>query len=371
MHSRRWVAVIVFGALTSLAAQYRTKNFVVDAPTVEIAKHIGDWAEYHRKQKAQEWLGQEMPTWGQACPLKVKVTDNGSGGATSFAFDRGSILSIDMKIEGTLERLTYSVLPHEVTHTVFAYHFRCPVPRWADEGGSVFSEDDQERKRHDTLVRQILNTPGRAIPLRRLFGLTQYPRDVMVLYAEGYSVTNFLIGKSNRQDFLNFVADGMRDGWDQAIQSHYQYRNVEELEQAWLQHLRESKQNPASTLVATANGPRGADARPTGRVVSRQTLPPAHPVLGAPRPVAWGVAADDVASALPSASPPDQENLTPSFPSPQATPSSFSAPVPPTQGIQLGAPRSSGMNAPAASSWNRPSSSPSAPPVGSPIGYSP
>src|SRR5829696_6195798 len=181
MVARRWVAVVLLGALSSLAAQYRTKNFLVDAATPEIAKHIGDWAEHHRKQKAIEWLGQHMPDWGQPCPLKVKVSYNGSGGATSFAFDRGRILSIDMQIEGTLERLTYSVLPHEVTHTVFAHHFRQPVPRWADEGGSVLSEDDQERARHDTLVRQILNAPGRMIPLRRLFSLTQYPRDVMVL----------------------------------------------------------------------------------------------------------------------------------------------------------------------------------------------
>src|SRR5262249_56886909 len=102
------------------------------------------------------------------------------------------------------------VLPHEVTHTVLAHSFRPPVPRWADEGGSVLSEDDQERQRHDMLVRQILNTPGRAIPLRRLFALTQYPRDVMVLYAEGYSVTNFLVSRSSRPPFLTFLAHGMR-----------------------------------------------------------------------------------------------------------------------------------------------------------------
>ena len=71
-----------------------------------------------------------------------------------------------MHIEGTLERLLASVLPHEVTHTVFAFHFRQPVPRWADEGGSVLSEDEIERKRHDRLVRNILNN-RRAMPLRR------------------------------------------------------------------------------------------------------------------------------------------------------------------------------------------------------------
>src|SRR6516162_2861272 len=154
-----------------------------------------------------------MRPWGQPCPLRVTVTMNGSGGATTFAFDRGAILSIDMHIEGKADRLVASVLPHEVTHTVFAYYYREPVPRWADEGGSVLSEDDLERSRHDRLVREILNTPGRMIPLRRLFTLTQYPRDVMVLYAEGYSVTNYLVSISSRSAFLAFLAHGMRGDW--------------------------------------------------------------------------------------------------------------------------------------------------------------
>src|SRR6185437_15817315 len=151
-------------ALSSLGASHRTKNFVVEAPTAPIAERIGQWAEYYRKEKALLWLGKEMPTWGRPCPLRVTVTYGGSGGATSFAFDQGSILSIDMRIEGTLERLVHSVLPHEVTHTVFAYHFLQPVPRWADEGGSVLSENDEERTSHDIKCREILNQ-GKAFRL--------------------------------------------------------------------------------------------------------------------------------------------------------------------------------------------------------------
>ena len=48
--------------------------------------------------------------------------------------------------KGPASALKNSVLPHEVTHTVFAHHFRQPVPRWADEGGSVYSEDDDRAR---------------------------------------------------------------------------------------------------------------------------------------------------------------------------------------------------------------------------------
>jgi hypothetical protein len=348
MVARLWVVVVLLGSLASLGAEHATKNFVVQAPSPQLAERVGQWAEYYRKQKAMQWLGKEMPTWGRPCPLNITVTYGGSGGATSFAFaDNGSITSIDMRIEGTVDRLIASVLPHEVTHTVFAYYFRVPVPRWADEGGSVLSEDEQERNRHDVLVRQILNAPGRAIPLSRLFKLTQYPPDVMVLYAEGYSVTNFLVAKSGRPAFLAFIADGMRQGWDRAVQTHYKYNNVNELEQDWIRYLRETPR--PSEAIASAGGHRPAvgpaSMTASSRVVVRQTLPPAMPILGAPRPVARGVAPSNDSSttqqssegfAKPSAAPPSGSPFTPS---------------PAGSGVRINPPRPVESSLPA---WNRP-----------------
>ncbi len=284
MAARSWIVVVLAGAVASLGASCRTPNFNVEAPTPEIAQQIGQYAEAYRKEKALLWLGQEMPPWPEPCPLRVTISMNGSGGATSFAFDRGRILGQDMHIEGSLDRLLASVLPHEVTHTVFAYYFRQPVPRWADEGGAVLSEDDIERNRHDQLVRQILNTPGRAIPLRRLFSLTKYPPDVMVLYAEGYSVSNFLVAKSNRGVFLNFVAQGMRGDWDAALRTNYGYGSVEELEKAWVESL--SHPRPQTQLASRPAGPAEADG--AERVVVRQTAPPAAPLLEAPRAIVRG-----------------------------------------------------------------------------------
>lgn len=292
MVSRPSIVVVLLGALSSLGAASRTPNFVVDAPTPEIARQVGQYAEHYRREKALLWLGQEMPQWPQACPLRVTISMNGSGGATSFAFDNGRILGMDMHIEGTLDRLLASVLPHEVTHTVLAHYFRCPVPRWADEGGAVLSEDEIERTRHDQLVKQILRTPGRAIPLRRLFQMTKYPPDVMVLYAEGYSVTNFLVNRSNRSAFLAFIAHGMRSGWDDAIRVHYRFNSVEQLEQAWTQSLYENNQplQLASRNQADQSGQ--AAPRASSQVVVRQTVPPAQPLLDAPRPVIRGQAAE-------------------------------------------------------------------------------
>jgi hypothetical protein len=294
MALRPSIAVVLVGAMASLGASFRTANFVVEAPDRAFAEQVGTYAEHYRKQKAIEWLGQEMPTWGRPCPLRVTIAGS-SGGATRFDFDRGSILSITMDIEGSADRLLASVLPHEVTHTVLAYYFRMPVPRWADEGSAVLSEDDRERAMHEQTVRQILQMPGRAIPLRRLFVLKEYPNDpkyVMALYAQGYSVTNFLVSQSSRQEFLAFVAQGMQNygnNWDAALQAHYRYRSVEELEGAWLQHLRNGRPQPAQ--LASSRGPSTA-----ARVVVRQTAAPAQPILEAPEPIYRGQIPDDSAT---------------------------------------------------------------------------
>ncbi|MFM8930524.1 MAG: hypothetical protein ACKOS8_01440 [Gemmataceae bacterium] len=244
------------GALFLLAfflctgAQFRTTNFLVESPDPAISQQIAQYAEYWRKVKALEWIGQEMPTWPEPCPIHVKITLGGSGGATSFIFDQGRVLGIDMQIEGTLDRILASVLPHEITHTVFAHQFRRPLPRWADEGGCVLSEDDLERQRHDQMVREILNTPNRKMPLRRLFALTEYPDDVMVLYAQGFSVSEFLVQKANRQVFLGFLGTAMQYGWDHALRTHYGFPSTESLEDAWLLSLRQTKK-PAPVLAGT------------------------------------------------------------------------------------------------------------------------
>jgi hypothetical protein len=291
------VALVVLSAPAVADSQLRTQNFLVHAPTAQLAEQFGRQAEFYRKQKALEWLGYEMPPWPQPCPLYVKPTMSGAGGATSFDYRNNSYVVLSMNIEGPIERMMNSVLPHEVTHTVFAHHFRFPVPRWADEGGSVLSEDEQERARHDQLCRNYLNSPRGKLPLRRLFNLKEYHEvsDVLIIYAEGFSVTEFLVNKSDRATFLNFVGMGMRYGWDRACQTYYGYQTVEQMEEAWLQHMRDTRDiarrgGSRGTMVAS-NGARPAGVT-AGREVVRLTVPPAQPDLDPAGPIARGAAPD-------------------------------------------------------------------------------
>src|SRR5690242_6866710 len=100
MEARFFRAVTLAAAIGSLGASYRTPNFVVNAPTTDMAEQIGRAAEKYRKQLAVEWLGREMPNWSQPCPITAHVGETmGAGGATSFLFEHGEVYGWRMTIQ--------------------------------------------------------------------------------------------------------------------------------------------------------------------------------------------------------------------------------------------------------------------------------
>jgi len=277
--------VAVFGIATILAtnlfgATERSRNFIVTAATPEIAKQVVKEAELCRYKLALEWLGKPIPNWKAPCTVNVKVGQIGAGGATTFVFDRGTVHDFKMNIQGSLERILDSVLPHEINHTIFAEHFRRPMPRWADEGAATFVEDESERKRQMLLAMDVLKT-ARRIPLKSLLSIMDYPRDmrdVLNLYAEGYVLTELLIQCGGRAKFLKFLNTAHIDGWDRAIHSHYGQSGISGLDQEWNQWVMAgcpAKVTEDGTLLAS-NDP--DTSYPVGQVVARSQAPDREPV---------------------------------------------------------------------------------------------
>lgn len=277
------LVVLCLGGLCALpvsAATFRTRNFVVTAPTDDVAREVAEAAEHFRLELAKEWLGTELPNWSRPCPVKVKVGQIGAGGATTFTFDRGEVSGWDMSVQGTLERILDSVIPHEVSHTILASHFRRPLPRWADEGAATLIEHASERKRQEVMLQRVIHTPQR-IPLQRLLTMTEYPSEmqqVYTLYAEGYSLANFLVqhgGDQGKAKFLTFLEDSHSRGWAFAIRKHYGFETIDALEKSW------------SGWVVAGNPPirstdeeRLADARPVNNTPA--TAPAVAPEASRP-----------------------------------------------------------------------------------------
>lgn len=231
--------LVVLGPIESLSANnFRSRNFMVTAPDKELATQIGFAAEKYRKELALEWLGRELPAWRTPCMITA-VLDQRAFGETTFSFStppgqKGMPFDFVMKVNGTRERLLDSVLPHEITHTVFATHFGQPLPRWADEGACTTVEHISERRKNHRMLIEFLTT-NRGIPFNQMFAMKQYPRDILPLYAQGYSLCRFLIQQGGKQKFIGFVDDGLVAGnWDQAVFQHYRIKDLSQLQTQWL-----------------------------------------------------------------------------------------------------------------------------------------
>ena len=287
----RWLAAwlgLVAGWLVAAdtaahAAGYRTANFIVEAPTEALARKIGDAAEQYRDTLAVEWTGSPLPRWSRPCPITAQVAPNlGAGGATSFVFDRGEVFNWTMTIQGSEERILDSVLPHEITHTIFASHFRRPLPRWADEGACTTVEHPVERARQHRLLLEFLTT-GRGIAFPEMFAMKEYPADVLPLYSQGYSLARYLIERGGRHKYVSFVTDGLAsENWSASLDKHYGVTSVAQMQHVWLDWVKQGCPAPPASLAAAAPAPAAAwSATTRGQSPDSRPASPA-PVATAP-----------------------------------------------------------------------------------------
>ncbi|MEM9701942.1 MAG: hypothetical protein AAF907_05820 [Planctomycetota bacterium] len=248
-------------------ARHRTKNFICYAKDARLAREVCMEAERQREVLAMKWLGKTIPDWPEPCPITVTACfpGKGAGGATTFGFHtvrrngrvEPAVGGFRMQVEGSRERLLDSVIPHEVNHTIFASHFRKPLPRWADEGAATLVEFKSEKMRQRrTLVRQW-NTHRYRVS--NLITQTEYPGNprrpapgdadkVMQVYAQGYSLADYLIQRGGQTAFLKALEDASRkipgggrggidweyplDRWDASLRKHFGL-TVKDLEKEW------------------------------------------------------------------------------------------------------------------------------------------
>ncbi|MCC9600855.1 hypothetical protein LOC67_09780 [Stieleria sp. JC731] len=251
--------------VASQAASKRSANFYVSADSQALADAVSDHAERYRRELAIYWLGKELPPWPQPCPIKVVSGPRlAAQGATTY--NPQPVSNFRMEVIGTTERILDSVLPHEVTHTVMATHFGRPLPRWADEGICTTVEHAAERDKHERKLREFLRTK-RGIAMNRLFLLTEYPQDMLPMYAQGYSVCRFLVEQQGPRQFINFLEDWMQSkSWTNTVQVHYGYESLSDLQQNWLSWVADgsgpvdayaSTRNQSGIALASAQAPAG------------------------------------------------------------------------------------------------------------------
>ncbi|MDR3198550.1 MAG: hypothetical protein LBU34_11840 [Planctomycetaceae bacterium] len=226
-------------------AQYETTNFTVNnAPTLTLAQKFCETAEQCRSELAVLWLGEVLPDWASKCSIAVHVGNQlGAGGATSFVFDNGEVYGWEMEIQGSAQRILDSVLPHEITHTILATHFRKPLPRWLDEGAATSVEHNSEKENYRRMLLNFLSEDVRkGLPFKQMVALKEYPADPMPFYAQGFSVVEYLLLLGRKIDsrehrrLLRFAKTAMdSNNWQEALQTHYNIDSLGTLQLNWVQ----------------------------------------------------------------------------------------------------------------------------------------
>lgn len=294
-------ALIVAVAILSAGAgrpyvSVRSQHFIVSAPTQQLANEICQAAEQYRRDLAIEWLGRELPPWQELCPIRADVAPGlGAGGATSFVFRSGTPTEWKMNIQGSRERILDSVLPHEITHTIFATHFGRPLPRWADEGACTTVEHESEKAKQDRFLVQFLTT-DRGIPFNNMFRMKDYPPDILPLYSQGYSLARFLIEQGGKPKFAEYVGAGMRtNDWPGVTRKYYGFNSLSDLQLTWVEWVRAgspalpsgrvpenllvSTQAPSSTSVSATQFAATASAEAATSSAARPAAPPRNTLV--------------------------------------------------------------------------------------------
>lgn len=271
----------------------RTQHFIVTARSQQFAQQVCQAAERYRRDLAMEWLGKELPPWRDACHIHVTAGNMGAGGATSFEFIGNEPCRWRMNIQGTPERILDSVLPHEVLHMILATHMGQPLPRWADEGAATSVEHVSERQKQQKLLINFLRN-SRGIPFNHMFAMKEYPRDILPLYSQGYSLARYLIAQGGKRKYVDYVADGIQwNNWTAATKKHYGFPSLSELQVSWNDWVRHGSPEPVPTALASHTPPASAPApaaspqRSVAAASSLVPLPPRNTVAlaGHTRPV--------------------------------------------------------------------------------------
>lgn len=209
------------------------------------ADRVARVAEHTRQVQGSRWLGGRAVPWETKCDLYVHLTGNeysqatgvppSSPGHSTVKVEGGRVSHRRIDVHSDDPNMMAGVLPHETTHVVLAGNLGSGlVPRWADEGMSVLSEPQDRIERH-TRQMSKLDQEGGLFPLKQLLELRDYPEQgrVGAFYAQSVSVVQYMAGLRGHQVFAQFLKDGMNQGYDAALQTHYGVRDWREMDKGW------------------------------------------------------------------------------------------------------------------------------------------
>ena len=223
--------ILLVPCVTQGAGFAHNANFIVLAPDQPLAEEVLAKADLFRKQVAEEWLGERLPTSVGRAVIHVELSDSGDSGQT-WAIDAPGRKLHQVWLTTSRQRAVSSGLRHEITHVVLATRFPDRLPAWIEEGIASLSDDPQRIETR----RRIVNWYARTGNWPRFESLIEAPTILPSekdRYSVAASLTQYLLSRGDRAEFLRFAITGKEKGWDQALQQHYSLSTVRDLQVAW------------------------------------------------------------------------------------------------------------------------------------------
>jgi hypothetical protein len=241
-----------------------TSNFrILHNQPRDFAEKVAQTAEATRLAMAKKWFGEAGDDWNPRCDVYLHATAadyskatgvpaNSPGHSTIRSEGSGRVVGRRIDLHCDNADLLGAVLPHEATHVVLAGRFgEFAVPRWADEGIAVLSEPAEKVQRHLRMLPQY-RQEGRLLTLQQVMQTNDYPdpRHIGAFYAESVALVDMLVKEKDPQTCVQFLREGLKNGYEPALRRYYSIGSFDELEQRW-RRLALAERGPTS--VAEGN----------------------------------------------------------------------------------------------------------------------
>ena len=231
-------------------------NFVVYAPTQELADEVLKKSEQLRTKLARAWLDKELAPGVGAAMIHIILSQKEDRGFT-WPKDHPAKRYHSVTIKSSREKALGVTLAHELTHVILATEFQNKLPRWADEGAASFQDESSlQRRRRETLMEFAHS--GQWPSLENVLGQEGVSTEEHRFFTVANSLTEFLLEKGEPRVFFQFSVDGREKGWEFAARKHYEFRSLKELEARWREWSAKTsrRSDPKTLTIGRSDSPR-------------------------------------------------------------------------------------------------------------------
>lgn len=208
----------------------------------EAEANYGNITEYLGFNRFDFW------TWDNRCKIYLYENQRDYQSRTGVAsWSRGNVNVIKKEISTYVwqEEFFEAILPHEMGHIIFREFVgfnKDAVPLWLDEGVACSQEKNiKERLR----VAKFLVNLNLYIPLEDFSNINKVDLIMpFIFYSEAASVADFMLERFGRETFVNFcrrLSNDNKIGWKEALLSTYKLKNLQELEEKWVDYCKTSE----------------------------------------------------------------------------------------------------------------------------------